>query len=70
MKDKPTGTTHYLLNTANEVHYLKYENGVWYSWGYTTPNSRFRSQWNEQCPNVINYFKNGIYSIDKEKGDE
>ena len=56
----PSDATAYLLSTSNEKHYLKFEGGQWYSWGYKTPNSLERTQWNEQSNSVIEYFKNGI----------
>ena len=56
----PSDATAYLLSTSNERLYLKLEDGRWYSWGYKTPHTLERSQWNKQSNSVIEYFKNGI----------
>lgn len=53
---KEIGATHYLKDSGEDDHYLKNENGCWYSWGFKTPNSKTRTQWNEQSGSVIEYF--------------
>ena len=52
----PSDATAYMLNTSNERLYLKLEDGRWYSWGYKTPHTLERSQWNRQNNSVIEYF--------------
>ena len=56
LNNKPNGTTAYLIDTGGGVHYLKYEEGKWYSWGKTKPSDRLDTQWNEQITSVIEYF--------------
>lgn len=56
----PDGATHYLTCSVGNPHYLKFEDRVWFSWGFKTPNQKHRSQWNEQDTNNIEYFMQSI----------
>ena len=53
----PSDSTHYLFDSGGQPHYLKFDGVNWYSWGYKTPNSKTRTQWNLQSTQVIAYFK-------------
>lgn len=59
----PNGSTHCLFDSGGQPHYLKFDGINWYSWGYKTPNSKTRTQWNLQNTQVIEYFMESVICL-------